>query len=459
MAEIAFHGAAGTVTGSRTLLKAGGRQVLVDCGLFQGSRELRDRNWARPGFDPAGLDAVLLTHAHIDHSGYLPRLVREGYRGPIHCTPATADLLELLLEDSARIQEEDAEYANKKGYSKHQPALPLYTEDDAKQVIRQLEVGDFLDWHELEGGLRFRWKHAGHIIGSGMIEAELPKAGGVVRCLLSGDIGRYDAPLVGDPSEPDPCDVLVIESTYGDRGHPHGSVRDQLRVELLALIESGGTMLVPSFAVGRAQQLVYLLHEIMQAEGLSVPIHLDSPMAVDTTKIYRRYPEEHGLEDMQLRTAGNVLYGEGVFLHKTREDSMRLNDLQGPRVIISSSGMLTGGRVLHHLRRLAPEAKNRIVLAGYQAHGTRGRRLQDGEPFVRVHGMDVPVRATVASVSGMSAHADSDQLIRWVHSLQPPRVTYVTHGEPHSARALAERLEQELGHHCVIPRHEERFEL
>ena len=461
MPSITFYGAAGTVTGSRTMLATDEHRILVDCGLFQGRKSIRSRNWEPPGFDPRQLDAVVLTHAHIDHSGYLPRLVREGFRGPIYCTPATADLVEMLLLDSARIQEEDAEYANKKGYSKHRPALPLYTVRDAQKAVRQLEVGDFHRWLEPAPGMRFRWIHAGHIIGSGLVEFALATGDerGEVRVVLSGDVGRYDAPLVPDPTEPPACDYLVIESTYGDRDHPETSIQDQLREHIEYIVRTRGTMLVPSFAVGRAQQLIYLLDQVMDEVGTRLPIHLDSPMAVNTTRIYQRYPEEHGLEEVKLSEGSNVLYGSDVYLHKTRDDSMRLNSLEGPRIIISSSGMMTGGRVLHHLRRLVTDERNLVVLAGYQAHGTRGRRLQEGEDTIRVHGRDYPVRARVASISGLSAHADCDQLLRWVHDLPAPTKTFVNHGEPDAARALAQRLSQEYGFDCAIPDQGDSYDL
>ena len=456
--RISFHGAAETVTGSRTLIESEGVRLLVDCGLFQGHRELRSRNWSAPGFDPASVDAVVLTHAHIDHSGYLPRLVREGFRGSVYTTPATADLLDILLRDSARIQEEDAEYANKKGFSKHKPALPLYTVADAERAIGLVEVVDYSSPQEIGPGLSFSFHHAGHIIGSGMIELEL--GDDPVRILLSGDVGRYDAPLVPDPSVPKPCDYLVIESTYGDRRHPESSVEAQLQEHLERITATGGTLLVPSFAVGRAQQLIFLLREVMDAHPtLEMPIHLDSPMAVNATKIYRRYPEEVGLEDIKLQPGSSVLYGKQVFLHRTRDESMRLNRLTGPRVIISSSGMMTGGRILHHLRNHLPDEKSTVVLAGYQAPGTRGWRLERGERELKIHGRAVQVRAHLGRISGLSAHADRDQLLRWVRELPPPRTTFVTHGDPDAAGALASALTEELGFRCAVPEHGEGFEL
>jgi len=455
--HITFHGGAGTVTGSKHLVEHDGTRALIDCGLFQGRKELRLRNWQAPGFDPRAVGAVVLTHAHIDHSGYLPRLVKDGFEGPVYTTPATADLVDLLLRDSAMIQEEDAEYANRKGFSKHKPALPLYTVRDAERAIGRIEAVAFGEWASLGPGVRFRFVPAGHILGSAFVELE-PEGG--PRVVFSGDVGRYDAPLVPDPTPPPACDVLVIESTYGDRTHPKTSIQEQLRVQLTDVVKTGGTLLIPSFAVGRSQQLLVLLNEVMQADPrLALPIHLDSPMAVNTTRIYERYPEESGLEQLDLRPGSARIYGPNVYLHKTRDDSMRLNDLTGPRVIVSSSGMLTGGRVLHHLRRLLPEARNRIVLAGYQAPGTRGWRLQQGEQRLRMHGRYVPVRAGLASISGLSAHADSDQLLRWVRDLAPPRVTFVVHGDEDAAAALARRLSNERGFACEIPGLGDGFEL
>jgi metallo-beta-lactamase family protein len=449
MTHITFHGGAGTVTGSKHLIEHGGTSALIDCGLFQGRKELRLRNWEAPGFDPRTVGAVLLTHAHIDHSGYLPRLVKDGFAGPVYATPATADLVDLLLRDSAMIQEEDAAYANRKGFSKHSPALPLYTVADAERAIAKIEVVTFDEWASLGPGVRFRFVPTGHILGSGLVELQLEDG---PRIVFSGDIGRYDAPLVPDPTPPPPCDALVIESTYGDRKHPETSIQEQLRDLLTAARSTGGTVLIPSFAVGRAQQLLVLLNEVMQNDPtLALPIHLDSPMAVDTTKIYGRYPEESGLEELDLRSGSSRTYGPNVYLHRTRDESMRLNELTGPRVIVSSSGMLTGGRVLHHLRRLLPESRNRIVLAGYQAPGTRGWRLQRGERHLRMHGRDVPVRAGLASISGLSAHADQDQLVRWVRDLTPPRLTVVVHGEVEAAATLARRLSDELGFECKVP--------
>ncbi|MEO0651531.1 MAG: MBL fold metallo-hydrolase [Planctomycetota bacterium] len=461
MVELAFHGAAGTVTGSRFLLRHAGRRLLVDCGLFQGRKELRERNWDGPAFAPGDVDAVALTHAHIDHSGYLPRLGRLGFKGPVYATPATADIADLLLRDSAHIQEEDAEYANRKGFSKHQPAKPLYTTEDAEHVLRQFEVVDFGQWVRVGRGMRFRFVPAGHILGSGFVELECERKGREpLTVLFSGDVGRYDAPLVADPSAPPACDVLVIESTYGDRDHGEASIPDQLEALLRQILATRGTLLFPSFAVGRAQQLLVLLNDVMRADPeLRLPVHLDSPMAVDTTKIYARYPEEDGLESLRMLTGDRTLFGRHFFLHRTVDESIRLNSLDGPRVVISSSGMLTGGRILHHVKRLLPDERNVLALPGYQAPGTRGWRLEQGEPQLKLHGKLVPVRARIAKISGLSAHADRDQLLRWVGDLPAPKRTFVVHGDGGAPEALAALLRDRLGHTCEVPEHGQSFDL
>jgi metallo-beta-lactamase family protein len=460
MAHLTFHGGAGTVTGSRYLLETERGRLLVDCGLFQGNKELRELNWRNPGFEPRSVDAVVLTHAHIDHAGYLPRLVRDGFRGPIHATSATADLSDVMLRDSANVQEEDAEYANKKGFTKHAPALPLYTVEDAVRALRQFQILDYGTWKEPIRGLRFRFHPAGHIIGSGMVEMEIEEAGTKKRCVFSGDVGRYSAPLVPDPTPPPPCDVLVIESTYGDREHSATPVEDQLAAVLRTIVRTRGTAVFPAFAVGRAQQLIFYLRKIMDGDAsLSLPIHLDSPMAVDATEIYCRHPEERGLCDIDFRSGSSPIFGANVFMHRTKEESLRLNSLPGPRVILSSSGMITGGRVLHHLRRTLPDEKNVVVLVGYQAPGTRGWQLQNGAKTLRIHGRDIEVRAQRIAIGGLSAHADSTQLVRWVRDLHAPKTAYIVHGDEAAPAALKKRLESELGFACVTPGLGDRVEL
>jgi metallo-beta-lactamase family protein len=460
MVSLRFHGAAGCVTGSRFHLEIERRSLLVDCGMFQGLKELRARNWEKPQFDPGKLDAVVLSHAHLDHSGWLPRLVKLGFRGPIWCTRATVELAALLLEDSAKIQAEDADDANAHGYSKHHPAQPLYTIEDVKRTVGQLRAVRYEAPFEPVPGVRARLVPAGHIVGSAMVALEVADRTPPLRLLFSGDVGRYDAPLVPDPAPPPACDELIVESTYGDRLHSKLGAEPVLAEILKRAAARRGTVLIPAFAVGRAQQMIFQLRGLMD-RGLapSMAIHLDSPMAIEATEIYRRHAEEAGLEKVALRDGARLLYAREVYLHDSHEESMRLNKLAGPRVILSSSGMLAGGRVLHHLRRLLPEPQNVVVLVGYQAEGTRGRTLLQGAKFLRMHGQDVPVRAEIAEVPGLSGHADQDELVRWLRGLPaPPKRTFVVHGEPVASATLAQRLEKELSFRCTIPGHLDRFE-
>ena len=433
--SIGFHGGAGTVTGSKHLLEVDGKRPLIDCGMFQGLKELRLLNWQPLSFDPQSIDAVVITHAHIDHTGYLPRLVKAGYRGPIYVTPATRELANILLLDAARLQEEDAEYANKKRFTKHRPALPLFTEEDAMQALKQLRPVEHDTWFEA-AGIRAQYHNAGHILGSAFVEL----VAGDQKIVFSGDVGRYNAPLEADPEPRVDCDTLVIESTYGNRVHDPTPLIDQIRAPFRAAVERKGTILIPAFAVARAQIVTLLLSQLIQSGDLpDIPLHVDSPMAVDVTHLY----VEHMRDEELRRIPGGAqgLFPRNVTFHRTVDESKQLNNLPGPRVIISSSGMLTGGRVLHHLGRLLPDPANLLVLVGFQAPGTRGRAIQDGAQFVRLHGQDIPVRSPFISVEGMSAHADSEELMRWLHSAKTlPRSVFITHGEPDSADALAGRI-------------------
>ena len=437
---IGFHGGAETVTGSKFLVDADGKRLLVDCGLFQGLKELRLLNWQRLPFDPAKVGAVVLTHAHIDHTGYLPRLVKAGYRGPIYATPATRELAGILLLDAARLQEEDAAYANRKRFSKHHPALPLFTEADALAALRRFHSVEHGRWFEA-AGIPARFHNAGHILGSAFVEIEASTDGSTETVVFSGDVGRYGAPLHSDPEPLPPCDTLVLESTYGNRLHDPTPLIDQISEPFRETIGRAGTILIPAFAVARAQVVTLLLTQLIEAGDLPpVPVHIDSPMAVDVTETYKHFLRSDELDDLGALGAGR-LFPRDVTFHRTVEESRELNDLPGPRIIISSSGMLTGGRVLHHMLRLLPDAKNLLVLVGYQAAGTRGRAIQEGAKTVRMHGEDIPVRARFISVEGLSAHADSDGLMRWLHSgKSQPRTVFLTHGEPEAAAALSDRI-------------------
>jgi metallo-beta-lactamase family protein len=450
--KLGFYGAAGTVTGSKFLVETDSSRLLVDCGLFQGLKELRLLNWEPTPFDPRSIDAVVLTHAHIDHSGYLPRLVKAGFSGDIYCTEPTAALIEILLLDSARLQEEDADYANRKGFSKHHPALPLYTVDDVERTLRLVKTVPSRGLVDA-AGFSVRFHEAGHILGSSFVGIDEPATGH--RFVFSGDLGRYNAPMHSDPEPLPDCDTLILESTYGDREHPHEPMEDQISRAFEKTLAGRGIVLVPAFAVARAQLLLLLIRRLMEGGRLpNVPVHLDSPMASDVTQLYRRYAEREGLE-MERRE----LYGNWLTLHRTVDESKRLNNLQGPRIIIASSGMMTGGRVLHHLRRLLPDRNNLVVLAGYQAAGTRGRKLADGAKYVRIYGGDVPVRARLVQIEGLSAHADADDLIRWVGTARrPPSTIFLVHGEPSATAALSIRLHDE-GRHVLVPELNQRFDL
>jgi metallo-beta-lactamase family protein len=452
MTTLTFHGAARTVTGSKFLLEAGGARVLIDCGLFQGLKQLRELNWRPLPLDVKSLDAIILTHAHLDHTGYLPRLVREGYKGPIFGTEATNQLTEIILFDSAHCQEMDADYANRKGFSKHQPALPLYDERDVQQTVGLMRAQSRGQWFSPAGQIWMRYHDAGHLLGSNMIEVEVRDRTPPLRILFSGDVGRYAGPLYHDPQPPPECDYLICESTYGDRDHPVESILDSLTEVVSRAAERGGVMLVAAFAVGRAQQLIYLLQVLKNAGRIpNVPIFLDSPMACDATLIYRQHREDHDLSEGDLDPAHAVLDGKGMRLSRTADESKALNQVGGPAVIISSSGMMTGGRILHHLKQRLPHERNTVILGGFQAAGTRGRSLQDGAKSIRIHGKDVKVRAAVEQVPGLSGHADRGGLQRWLDPLKSLRGVFLVHGEVPSAESFAQTLRAKRGWSVHVP--------
>jgi metallo-beta-lactamase family protein len=440
-----FLGATGTVTGSRYLLTASGHRVLVDCGLFQGYKPLRLRNWERFPVDPARIEAVVLTHAHLDHSGYLPLLVRQGFRGPVFCTAPTAALCRLLLLDSAHLLEEEAKYANRKGTSKHHPALPLYTQADAEAALRQLRVVRMGEAFVPVPGMTATCRGAGHILGAASVTLEHDGT----RIGFSGDLGRSDDLVMPAPEPPGPADLLVVESTYGDRRHATADAEAELGAVVARVAARGGVVVIPAFAVGRAQVLLHLLGRLKARGAIprALPVYLNSPMADEATLLYARFPAAHLLSPADthaLRDSATVI--------TTAEQSKALNRRHGPMVIISASGMATGGRVIHHLRAFAPDPRNAIVLAGFQAGGTRGAKLAAGDATLRIFGEDVPVRAEVVQLGASSAHADADGLIAWLRSApEAPRRVFVTHGEPAAADALRLRIDRELGWRADVP--------
>lgn len=444
--SIRFLGATGTVTGSRYLVTARRDRLLVDCGLFQGPRELRERNWIEMPHDAERVNAILLTHAHLDHSGYLPRLVRNGWSGQVFCTDATADLCRLLLPDSGYLQEKDADFSNRRHSSRHHPALPLYTEDDAWSALEHFSpVSPGVDV-DLTDNLRFGFRRAGHILGASFIE--LQAAG--TKITFSGDLGRYDDPVMCDPEVPGATDILVVESTYGDRRHDPVDPQEVLGSLIEKCVARGGTVVIPAFAVGRAQTLLYHISRLKTAGRLvDVPVYLDSPMAIDASEIMCSHRPEHRLRADECRAACNVA-------HYVREveDSKAISRDKKPKIIVSASGMATGGRVLHHLMQFAPDQRNMVLFAGYQAAGTRGAAMVGGAATVRIYGETIPVRAEVASLPMLSGHADADEIMRWLRGFpQAPRMTFVTHGEPASSEALRKRIAEELGWACKVPLH------
>jgi len=450
--QLTFLGATGTVTGSKYLVTAGARRILVDCGLFQGLKQLRLKNWEPLPVDPRSVDAVVLTHAHIDHSGYLPLLVRNGFRGKVYCSSATRDLCAILLPDSGRLQEEEADYANRRGFSKHSPALPLYTQQDAERCLSQLVALDFNADIDLGSGVMLRLARAGHILGSAFVELKHA----AVDLLFSGDVGRPRDPVMLAPVAMRHADYLVLESTYGDRLHDPADPLAELAGIINRTVERGGVVIVPTFAVGRAQQLLYYLHMLKTTRRITdVPVYLNSPMAVDATRIFLAHQDEHRLTAQQCKAMFSALR-----IVNTPDESKHLNSRSGPMIILAGSGMATGGRVVHHLKAFAPDPKNTILFAGFQAAGTRGATILNGADSVKIHGQYVPVRAEVKILSNLSAHADYAEILQWLdHFEAAPRQTFVTHGEPVAADALRHRIEERKGWRCKVPDYREQVDL
>lgn len=445
--KLHFLGAAETVTGSKYLVEHGGRRVLIDCGLFQGYKTLRERNWADPPFDPHTLDAVVLTHAHLDHSGYLPLLVKRGFDGPIHCTQATAELCRILLPDSAHLQEEDAERANRKHYSKHRPALPLYDAVDADRALTQLQPAPYASSIAVARGIDVTFVPAGHILGAASVTIRAPGTS----IAFSGDLGRQHDALMRPPEAIPGADYMVVESTYGDRLHDRNDPLDGLAQIITKVAVRGGVVVIPSFAVGRTQALLWCIHRLKRDGRIpqDLPVYLNSPMAVDVTAVYHRHRTEHRLSHDECEAMCHA-----ARIINSVAESKDLNSRRGPMVIIAGSGMATGGRVVHHLKAFAPDPRNAIVFAGYQAGGTRGAAMLAGAETIRIHGEDVPVRAEVAVLSNLSGHADYGEILDWLRRAgKAPKHLFVTHGEPAAADALRQRVKRGLGWNVSVPSH------
>jgi len=463
MAYIQFLGATHTVTGSKHLIEVGGYRVLVDCGLFQGLKQLRLRNWEPLPVNPASINSVILTHAHIDHTGYLPRLVRDGFDGTVYATPATVELAHIMLPDSARLQEEDAEYANRSGSSKHHPALPLYTEGDAKRACRHLEPVNYGKPVQLTKKLTFQFVTAGHILGSSFVLLDVACDDGATRrVVMTGDLGRYNEPIINDPSVVDEADYIVVESTYGNRIHPDFDVKTRLAEIINDTARRGGHVLIPSFAIGRTQQLVYLIRELEEENRIPVlPVFVDSPMAASATKLYLRHKEDHDLAMQELvNEHKNPLATKRFNLARTRDESKAVSAQHEPTIVISASGMATGGRILHHLRKRLPDERNTVIFVGFQAEGTRGRRLVDGEREVKIFGEFVPVRARIERLDNLSAHADSREILRWLEGFKrAPKTLFLVHGEPAAQEAMKQKIVEKFGWTVEVPDYLQKFEL
>ena len=445
--NITFLGGAGTVTGSKYLVEHDGRRLFVDCGLFQGYKQLRLRNWNDLSVKATDIDAVLLTHAHLDHSGYLPLLHRQGFRGHIHATPATCDLCAILLPDSGHIQEEDAAFVNRHGFTKHSPAMPLYSKHDALLSLQLLKPERETISFAPIPGWKATFTTAGHILGAASVLLEVAGR----RILFSGDLGRPDDLLMNPPAAPPDADTVLIESTYGNREHPHEDILVELAPALKKVAARGGVAVVPVFAVGRAQALLHAIAVLKEGGDIptGLPIFLDSPMAVHTTELFQRHPEAHRLDGHALKALKHV-----ATMVETPEQSKALAKRHGPMVILAASGMATGGRVLHHLAHYLPDHRNMVILTGYQAPGTRGFTMANGGPTLRLHGQDVAVQAEVVQLQSSSAHADASQLIDWLkHMKNPPDQVYVVHGEPEASDALRQRIERDLRWRAVVPEH------
>jgi metallo-beta-lactamase family protein len=460
VARLSFLGAARTVTGSQYLVEASGERLLVDSGMFQGPREVRQHNWDPPSFDPRSVKSMVLTHTHIDHVGRVPLMVKRGFEGRIYCTAPTRDLCEVLLLDAAHLQEEDANYLNRKGLSRHQPALPLFVESDVEDAMKLFETVPLHEERRLSPVYSFRLRDAGHLLGAASVELTVSEGGRQTRILFSGDVGRFETVLAHDPELATPADYLVVESTYGNRTHAAVPVKEQLLAALTRTFARGGVVLIPAFAVGRAQQMIVLMHALVTEGALrAFPIYLDSPMAVEATRIYSQYPDAHGVS---LSGVGgrSILYNKWVTTARSRQESEALNTVKGPAVIISSSGMLTGGRILHHCRQRLPHAENTLLITGYQSENTMGRALLDGARFVRIHKSEVPVLAEIANLKGLSGHGDAREMLRWLEAVSPPpRRVFLTHGEPDAAEALGAKIAKERGFDTHVPSLGEAIEL
>jgi metallo-beta-lactamase family protein len=476
LAYIQFLGAAGTVTGSKHLINTGsepsgksGFQTLIDCGMFQGQKEWRERNWQNLPVSAREIDAVVLTHAHLDHCGWIPRLVKQGFRGPIYATASTIDLCGIILPDSGHLQEEDAAYYNKHKKSKHDPALPLYTLEEAQNCLQYFRPVQVEQTMQLSPEISFRFVRAGHILGSTMAEINLTTNGQARRLLFTGDIGRVRdrniAPgkvVHSGPAEGETADILVMESTYGNRQHPADDPRPQLATLITQTVQRGGSAVVPAFAVERTQKFLFILKELMESGQIPrVPVYCDSPMAIKAVDIFLKHTEEYSDETRQLiQKYGSPLNWPGFTFASTPAESKKINETKYPSIIISSSGMVTGGRIQHHLAQRLPDPRNTIIFIGFQAPGTRGFTIKSGAPEVKIFGEIVPIRAQVVAFEQFSDHADPPELLQWLRTFpKNPNVTYLVHGEPTASSQLRDTMTKELGWNVQVAQWMQKVEV
>jgi metallo-beta-lactamase family protein len=464
MTKLTFLGAAGCVTGSKYLVEAAGKRLLIDCGIFQGSRDLQDRNWNPLPVDPATIDYAALTHAHLDHTGWLPCLVRDGYRKPIFANPATIELTTLLLKDSAHLQEEDAERAQRKNWTRHANPRALYTSEDVEPVLKALKPMPRTGGFDISPEFHIDSYDAGHILGSSSLVLTITEGGRKTVILFSGDIGRYNQPILKDPvTPPSAADVLICESTYGDREHAEGDPAELLAQVVNRVSKRGGSIIIPSFAIGRTQTFMYYLRQLEDQQRIPrIPVYVDSPMALSATDLYVKHKEDHDLEFAREEAdgKGDPLNVHQFHLTRTADESKAINNVHTPCIIVSASGMVSGGRVLHHLALRLPDARNAVILAGFQAEGTRGRALQEGAKTLSLYGQPVAVNAEIIEMGQFSAHAGKSELLRWLTALpSPPKQTYLTHGEPSAAQTLQSAIQEQFHWKAAVARYLDTIEV
>lgn len=458
--RVKFLGAAESVTGSRYLIEADNFRFLFDCGLFQGMKELRLRNWDTFPVDPASIDAVVISHAHIDHTGYLPKLVKDGFNGPIYCTAPTADLMEIMLLDSAKLQEEEAEYARKKGYSKHENPEPLYGEKDARQVFPLFQIHPYQKRFSIHKNIEVIFHDAGHLLGSAITEIFIKGREQTKKLVFSGDIGRYQQAMLRSPAAIDKADVLFIESTYGNKPNPYDDPEDDLTRIVNETFQRGGVLVIPAFAVGRTQGLLYYLRKLMKEDKIpDVPVYVDSPMAISATYLFFKYMDFHKMGDA-VKEFGQEIETNMLVFVKSGEHSKSLNELKSRAIIISSSGMMSGGRILHHMYNRLRNEKDTFLIAGFQAEGTRGRDIVEGRESVKIFGEQVPVKCKIETIMSMSGHADQGELFHWMKNFKDkPKITFTTHGEGEDLHAYAQHIREEFGWNVTVPKYLESAQL